>query len=167
LPAGTWFDFWSNQPHTGGQLVTWTNSDPSKFPVFVKNGALIPTLLDEVRTLCDANYVNDASVPTNDGSWLVHVYPAENSSFAVYDGSLLACRGTGQAGTVTITSAPARRMQLRILADRPQTVENNSITVAPQATGPLTSPGWQYDASMGTIEVAFDHAGGTTAVSYQ
>ena len=65
LPEGDWFDFWTNERHTGKQDITWKNPaqpDPpqSKIPVFVRSGAIVPLILGEdVQTLCDANYVNN------------------------------------------------------------------------------------------------------------
>lgn len=155
LPAGDWFDFWTNQAHTGGQLVTWTNADQTKLPVFVRSGALIPMLMDDVRTLCDADYVNNPAVSTSDGGWLVQVYPGGDSTFTAYDETVLACTGDQQAGAITVTSTP-RRVQLRILADPPQSVTSEGAALA-----------FQYDAATNTIDVEFAHSGGAVTIRYQ
>ena len=168
LPAGNWLDFWDNTRHAGGQNVTWNNANQAQFPLFVREGAIIPMLLDDVRTLCDPNYVNDPSVTTMDGSWLVQVYPGGTSTFTVFDGSRLQSQGTGPAGTVTVTSAP-RRLTLRILADQPATVLLNG-TALPQLApgpGPASPTGWRFDPAAGFIEIAIEHPGGTSTVEYR
>ena len=88
-------------------------------PLFVRDGAIIPMLLRDVRTLCDANYVNNPSVATMDGSWLLQIYPAEVSAFSVFDGTQINCQGSPSSSTVTVTSQP-RRLTLRILAQQPE-----------------------------------------------
>ena len=82
LPAGQdWIDFWNNDRHAGGQIVTWTEKDQLRFPLFVREGAIVPMLLDVPDTLCDANYVNNPAInaPTEGLQFLV--YPRGSSSF--------------------------------------------------------------------------------------
>jgi alpha-D-xyloside xylohydrolase len=166
LPAGNWLDFWSNTRHAGGQIVTWTNTNQAQLPLFVREGAIIPMLLDDVRTLCDANYVNDPHVSTTDGSWLIQVYPGGDSTFTVFDGTRAQCQGTAATGTITVSSTP-RRMALRILANEPGTVLHDGAVMPRQQGAQPGASGWQYDASAGFIEVGFAHAGGTSRIDYR
>jgi alpha-glucosidase/alpha-D-xyloside xylohydrolase len=46
LPAGRWYDWWTNQAHTGGQTVT-REVDLATMPIYVRAGAIIP--LDPLR----------------------------------------------------------------------------------------------------------------------
>jgi alpha-D-xyloside xylohydrolase len=165
LPTGDWLDFWTNARHPGTQNLTWTNANQAQFPLFVRDGSILPMLLDDVRTLCDANYVNDPNVATNDGSWLVQMYPNGTSTFTVFDGTQLQCQGSATAGTATIAS-PARRVTFRILGDRPTTVARDGTPVAPQTPGSAGGLGWRYDAATRFIEVAFEHSGDTSTVEY-
>ena len=41
LPAGVWYDWWSNERHTGGQTVT-REVDLSIMPIYARAGAIIP-----------------------------------------------------------------------------------------------------------------------------
>ena len=75
LPQGDWIDFWNHSSHPGGQTLTWTNADQSQLPLFVRAGAVIPMLPADVRTLCDANYVNNPAVTTRGDDLLFQVYP--------------------------------------------------------------------------------------------
>lgn len=121
----------------------------------MRSGALIPMLIDDVRTLCDADYVNNPAVSTSDGGWLLQVYPGGDSTFTAYDATVLACTGDQHAGAVTVTSTP-RRMQLRILADPPQSVTIEGAALA-----------FQHDAATNTIDVEFAHPGGAVTIRYQ
>ena len=165
LPAGNWLDFWTNIRHTGGQTITWANANQSQFPLFVREGAIIPMLRSDVRTLCDANYVNNALVTTMDGSWLIQVYPAGASEFSAFDGTHLQCLGTGASGTI-IVSSPARTITLRILGDEPGTVRRDDVLLPQQGMPGSGAPGWRYDAGTGFIEIDFTHSGGTSVIEY-
>jgi alpha-glucosidase (family GH31 glycosyl hydrolase) len=165
LPKGTWLDFWTHAKHTGGQTITWTNPNQAQMPLFVREGAIVPMLLNDARTLCDANYVNDAQVKTMDGGLLVQIYPGGASDFTVFDGTRVHCQGDAASGTVTVSSTP-RAMRLRILGSEPNEVRRDGAVVVRQAP-PAPGPGaWQYDAGAGFIDVSFAHGGGTTTITY-
>ena len=115
----------------------------------------------DVRTLCDAAYVNDPQVSTDDGGLLVAVYPAGASDFTVFDGTRVQAQGAAPSGTVTITST-RRPMTLRILAAEPAGVSHNG---APLPRQPAAA-GWGYDQATGFIEVSFTHSGGTESIAY-
>jgi alpha-D-xyloside xylohydrolase len=163
LPHGGWIDFWNHVRHTGGQLLTWSNPNQSQLPLFVRAGAIIPMLPVDVRTLCDANYVNDPTVRTRTDDLLFQVYPAGASSFTVFDGSEAQCQGDATGGTVTVT-ATARHLAVRILGNQPAGVKRDGQPV-PHASA-AGAPGWRFDAATGFIEVDFSHSGGATAIDY-
>jgi len=165
LPAGNWLDFWTSTRHAGGQIITWTNANQAQFPLLVREGAIIPMLRSDVRTLCDPNYVNNPQVSTMDGSWLIQAYPGGASEFSVFDGTRLQCQGTAAAGTVTISSA-ARTITLRILGDEPGAVRRDNVVLPEQGTPGSGTPGWRYDTAAGFIEIDFTHSGGTTVIDY-
>src|SRR5205823_3604041 len=132
-------------------------------PLFVRAGAIIPMLPTDVRTLCDANYVNDPTVKTRGDDLLFQVYPAGASSFGVFDGTAAQSQGDASGGTVTV-SASARNIVLRILANAPDAVKLNGeqLPEAPAAD----APGWRFDARTGFIEVAFAHPGTVSTIEY-
>jgi alpha-D-xyloside xylohydrolase len=164
LPRGDWVDFWSNTIHAGGQITTWTNSNQSKMPLFVRAGAVIPMLPANVRTLCDANYVNDPAVSTRGDDLLFQIYPAGASSFTVFDGTQAHSQGDAAGGTVTITATARNVITLRILGDAPVTVKRNG-ELLPQAAAPGVL-GWRFDAATGFIEVNFSHPGDVSTIEY-
>ncbi len=73
LPAGTWYDWWTNDRVTGGRTVT-RSVDLSIMPIYVRSGAIVP--LDPVR-----QYV---SQPV-DGPTTLRVYTGANGDYTLYD----------------------------------------------------------------------------------
>jgi alpha-D-xyloside xylohydrolase len=171
LPEGDWLDFWTNERHTGKQEVTWRNPNQpaqprSKIPVFVRRGAIVPLILGEdVQTLCDANYVNNAAVRTWDGGLEIRIYPAGTSRFTIYDGTDIQSDETAGSTMVTITSQTARPVLLRILAPRPAAVQRDGTAlpeIAAQSAFDAASTGWRFDAAVEFVLVKFPHPGSTT-----
>lgn len=165
LPAGNWLDFWTNERHAGGQNVTWTSRDQSRMPLFVREGAIIPMLPTDVRSLCDANYVNDLQVSTAGTAMQLQVYPGGDSSFTVFDGTDVQCHGDSGSGTVRIASA-ARRVTVRILAGEPASVLRDGAAVPRQPFSTAGAAGWQFNAAEGFIELGFDQPSGTSTIKY-
>jgi alpha-glucosidase (family GH31 glycosyl hydrolase) len=168
LPAGNWFDFWTNERHAGGQVITWTNNNQAQMPLFVREGAIVPMLLTEVRTLCDANYVNNPNVKTPDSGLLFLVYPSGTSTFAVYDGTEIRCDTAGGTSTVTLSSV-ARPVVLQIFGDEPVAIRRDGAALSKLATVAqfeTADTGWRADPHTRFIFVKFQHLGGTTNVNF-
>jgi len=167
LPAGNWLDFWTNARHTGAQNITWTNSDQAQFPLFVREGAIVPMLLaQDVQTLCDSNYVHNPAIKSPDSGILFLVYPGGSSRFTMYDGTDVQC--TAAAGKTTITvSSSARPVMLQILGDSPAAITRDG-TVLPQvvtaAALDAANAAWRFDAPQRLILVKFQHAGATSTI---
>jgi alpha-glucosidase/alpha-D-xyloside xylohydrolase len=73
LPAGDWYDWWTNAKASGGQTVV-REVDLATMPIYVRAGAIIP--VDPVR-----QYTSQAvSEPTT-----IKVYRGVNGQFTMYD----------------------------------------------------------------------------------
>lgn len=92
LPEGTWYDFWTNDKHTGKRELT-RKVDLATLPLFVRAGAILP--LDPVRQHT-AEQVTD---PTT-----LRIYPGTNGTFTLYDddGQSLGYRDGSDTKTVWI-----------------------------------------------------------------
>ena len=168
LPAGNWFDFWTNERHAGGQVITWTNNNQAQMPLFVREGGIVPMLLTEVRTLCDANYVNSPDVKTPDNGLLFLIYPGGISIFTVYDGTEIRCNTAGGTSTVTLSSV-ARPVVLQIFGDEPVAMLRDGAALSKLATVAqfeTADTGWRADPHTRFIFVKFQHLGGTTSVKF-
>jgi len=73
LPAGIWYDWWTNMPLTGG---TWENRevDLSTMPIYVRAGAIIP--FDPIRQYAE----QPVTAPTT-----LRIYPGADGDFTLYN----------------------------------------------------------------------------------
>lgn len=74
LPEGTWYDYWNDRTHEGGQHIL-VEADLETIPLFVKAGTLLP----------EAELKSSTSV--KDEEMTLHVYPQETgeSTYTLYD----------------------------------------------------------------------------------
>ncbi len=181
LPRGNWRDYWTQERHAGGQEITYRSADQQQFPLFVREGAIVPMLRDEAETLCDANYANNPGVKTpNEGLWLL-IYPAGASSFTMYDGTSIRCERSGAQRTVTLDST-ARPVVLKIFADEPATVTRDGVSLQRFSTPAgfdasnsswalppdldAASSGWLFAPTARFLLIRLQHVGGLTRISF-
>jgi len=167
LPAGNWYDFFTQQRFSGGRNITWSNANQTRLPLFVREGAILPMISTNVLSLCDAAYVGNPGIATWDGSLQFLVYPTTNSSFTVYDGTGLQCQTTGSALTLLLSSRP-RPVLLKVFAPQPSGAryDGASLTQFMKAADfARTTQGWFYDGSF--VQVKFNHQGGSGRVVIQ
>ncbi|MDQ3621177.1 MAG: hypothetical protein M3463_01610 [Verrucomicrobiota bacterium] len=165
LPAGSdWIDFWNNDRHTGGQVITWTEKNQQRFPLFVRDGAIVSMLLDAPDTLCDANYVNNPAVRAPDDGMLFLVFPKANTEFIVFDGTTATCQVNGTATEFALNSV-ARPIVVRIFGGRPNNVSRDGTGLPEHSTlgnFNAAATGWFHDAPGRFTLAKFAHSGGST-----
>lgn len=174
LPEGEWIDFWTHQRHVGKQDIVWQNpaqpEEPgSKIPLYVRNGAIVPFLLGEdVQSLCDPNYINNPQIKTWDGGLDIHIYPAGNTQFTIFDGILIESEALSGSLTVKVTSPSPRELLLRILAPRPAVVRRDG-TALPEMDSPTAfesaTAAWRFDSAAGFVLIKFPHPSGTVVIT--
>ena len=170
LPAGYWYDFWTNAKYTGGQQIVWSNADTTKMPLFVREGAIVPLLQNVPQTLCDANYVNNNAISTMDSALQLLIYPGPPAAhFTIYDGTTADCTVAATTTNVVISST-SRAFTLKIFANAaPAGVERDGLRLTHHATQNdynAASLGWFYDASAKFLHVKWQHAGGSTTIGF-
>ncbi len=165
LPAGNWYDYWTNAKYTGGQNLAWSNNDTTKFPVFVREGSIIPMLISVPQTLCDAAYVQNPSVTTPGSGIQFLIYPgASVASFNMYDGTTASCTTSGSVTKVNLMTPP-RQLTLKVFqAASPAGVERNGQRLPNLQTqaafdSAANSSGWFYDATGQFLRVKFTRVG--------
>jgi len=166
LPSGNWYDYWTDAPYTGGQIVNWSNPDQSKFPLFVRAGSFVPMLLESPQSLCPAEYVDNAAISTRGPDLDILTIPAAQFAFHVYDGT--AIEGLQHGDSLTISyDGPARPVQFRIVADEPPAVSRDGVAI-PRAASEVeyhqSESSWYYGAKPNRVWVKFPHAGGATSL---
>jgi alpha-D-xyloside xylohydrolase len=173
LPQGRWVDFWTNERidrSIAGQNFAWSNPDRTKLPLFARDGAIIPMLLDLPQTLCDANYVNNDKIQTPTDGLVFRIYPAGTSEFTVYDNTVVTCKEAGGAVLVKITSPKPRPIQLTILSGRPATgVLRDGVALDEKADADdfaSAASAWRHDAGAQLLEIKFPHSGVLTTITF-
>lgn len=166
LPPGTWHDFWTNRAYAGGQLLAWTNADQAKIAVFVRAGAIIPLIATNIQTLLDPAYLGHTNLITRDDALEFLVYPATNSAFTMYDGTVARCTSDSTVVAFRLSSA-GRPISLRLRSGPPFGVERDGVRLpkfAAEADFDAAPLGWRYDAAAGFTLVKVPHGGGTTEI---
>ncbi|HMP91170.1 MAG TPA: glycoside hydrolase family 31 protein [Kiritimatiellia bacterium] len=163
LPSGNWYDFWSNEAFTGGQVINWTNANQALFPLFVRRGAIIPMISDETGTLLDASYMGHTNIPSMSNEMIFRIYPGESSSFTVYDGTYIEAQTNQTVVSVELTSA-TRPIRLVALANEPFSVERNGVRMNRHeslAQLDATGSGWWYDDAGTYVHIREENFSGT------
>jgi alpha-D-xyloside xylohydrolase len=169
LPAGNWFDFWTGTRHGGGQTITWQSQNRAQFPVFVREGAIVPLLRENVQTLCDPNYVNNDAIATRGEDLQFLIYPASGTSrFTVYDGTVIQCQTTGANRSVDLLSA-IRPVIIQVFGNEPAGVTRDGQNLAKRSTlseFEAANTGWRFDPVSGFLFIKFAHTGGSTQILF-
>jgi alpha-glucosidase (family GH31 glycosyl hydrolase) len=154
LPAGArWYDWWEEGGDAidgGTTLTDYDASDRLHLPVFVREGAIVPT-----NVATDANGLGTAA---SEGFLTVLGWPAASAtSFALHedvegDTDVLATIGLSGGATTTLTFAPARASVIARLrresAPSMVTADGAALTeVADGAAFDAAASGWRYDAA--------------------
>lgn len=167
LPAGTWIDYWTQAEHAGGQTIVWSNADAAKMPLFVRQGAIVPLLLNAPQTLCEANYVNNPAITTRDSGLEFLVYPQVAGAFTLYDGTTVTSSQSGGVTTLACQS-PARALRWKIRrANAPAGVERNGVRLPQRASAAEFDDailGWRHDGTF--LLVKFPHSGGAASLAF-
>jgi alpha-D-xyloside xylohydrolase len=166
LPTGNWVDFWTSAPHAGGQTITWNSGNRMQFPLFVREGAIVPLLPENVQTLCDPNYVNNAAIAVAKKDLSLLIYPGSTSQFTVYDGTQIECQLSGTARLITLSST-ARAVILQVSGGEPSDVTLNGLSLPKRATladFDASQTGWRFDPARRFIFIKFAHTGGAAQV---
>lgn len=167
LPEGNWFDFWTGARHAGRQTIGWADHDPTHVPVFVRQGAIVPMLADDVDTLCDADYVNNPALRTPDGAWSFLIFPAGSSQFTAFDGTEVTCAKDATGTTIAVSARPAAT-SLQVHADAaPASITRNGAPLTDaitQATFDTATEAWRFDALTRTVLVKLGQSAGVTTL---
>jgi alpha-D-xyloside xylohydrolase len=74
LPKGTWIDYWTGRSFAGRQTVCM-DAPLDRIPLFVREGAIVPKIPEDVMTLVPQADFKDAAVKTLDDRRVYELYP--------------------------------------------------------------------------------------------
>jgi len=132
LPAGTWFDYWTSQPITGGAPHTRA-VDLATIPLYVRAGTILPL-----------GPVKQSALEKSTAPLELHIYPGSDAQFALYedDGismdhtrgvhSAIDIRWNDHTRTLSLTLAPGSTLH-------PFTTRNFTASIAGNTTGKPTA----------------------------
>lgn len=150
LPKGNWFNFWTDEKLRGQREITW-NGDLYQFPMYVREGAIIPM---EVK-----NSVSGFGTERSAGYVTVSVWPKSTgeSSFTLHD--------TEKPVTITVKQSAGKQLDIKWSASKKKYIfrlniddkqRPKTITGAAKMLTPFSSltvfnasnkDGWYYDES--------------------
>ncbi len=106
FPAGDWIDYWTGQRYTGPRSVTF-EMPLNLIPLYVRAGAILPKIPEDVMTLVPQSECKDTIVKSIDNRRIYEIYPdAAPRAITDFEGRTI---GPGpEPNTLTITGPPAR-----------------------------------------------------------
>ena len=131
LPEGSWIDYWTGK-RLGGRQTLAVEAPLDRIPVFVRDGAILPKIPDDVMTL----------VPSLDGRRVYELYPGAGlRTITDFEGRSV---GPGsEPGSLVITGQPAQ-VTLRWRFQGPAGVSLNGREL-PRAVSPDSAVSVEFD----------------------
>ena len=149
LPQGEWLDYWSGA-RLSGPLDTAMDVPLDRIPLFVRAGAVLPKIPEDVMTLVPWKGAGAAPVPTLDDRRVYEIYPGPARELRDFEGRRLAI-GIARGRTTLRLTGPAARVTIVWRFDPPTEATLNGAPL------PLERAG-------GSASVSFAHATGDRLV---
>lgn len=129
LPEGDWLDYWTGARHTGPtNLVVDVPLD--RIPLYVRAGAIIPRIPDDVMTLAPWTGAGAAPVKTLDDRRVYEIYPGQARELRDFEGRRLDLRAEGSHKTLHLSGARARvTIRWRFQHPNHATLDGRPVTI--------------------------------------
>jgi alpha-glucosidase (family GH31 glycosyl hydrolase) len=164
LPAGRWYDWWEPAAAAidGNQTLTGYAVPRERFPLFVKEGSILP-----MNVTSDATGFGSAA---RANALTIAVWPAASgsSSFTLVDEDLEQTLVTASAQSLTITRA-IRPTYFRVRLDAAPSAVSIGLTPVAQVAGDAAldaaATGWYHDAAHHALWIKIPAGADTVSVS--
>ena len=141
LPEGNWIDYWTGKKFAGRQTLA-AEAPLDRIPLYVREGAILPKIPEDVMTLVPANAYADRSVKSLDERRTYEVYPGDRLA-AIRDFEGRTAGPGPESRTVTIEGPAARvTIRFRFRTPRSVTLEGRPLTLV---TGPEGEASVEFD----------------------
>jgi alpha-D-xyloside xylohydrolase len=151
LPEGNWIDYWTGQPLAGRRTVV-ADAPLDRIPLYVRAGAILPKIPDDVMTLVPQKEYKDQKVKSLDDRRVYEIYPgAPLRALTDFEGRQLT--PGAQPGSLVLTG-PGAQVTLRWRFGGPANVTLNDQKLEP------------VKAADGSVSVEFDQSG-TSRLKWQ
>lgn len=106
-----WIDYWSGAAFEGGRFVE-VHAPLDRMPLFMRSGALICMLPQDVDTLIPRNAEMAADVVTADGRRVIQVWPGRRGHVSTHDGLVARTESADHRTTLTVSSSAPMRVEI-------------------------------------------------------
>ena len=113
LPRGTWTDYWSGRRISGPRQIE-IHAPLEQMPLFVRDGAVIPMLPDDVDTLLPRTPELDPSVVALDDRRVIEVWPGAGGTVRTADAIAATVSKHGQRMRLALRSEQRRDIEIRL-----------------------------------------------------
>lgn len=157
LPAGRWYDYWTRTALEGGRVLE-ADAPIDRSPLFVRAGAILPLLPDDVRTLVPPDASLSPEVIGLDDRRVLEVWPGAEGAVATHDGLAARLERAGAAWTLRLSAETARPVEVRLVGRRVIPFEAEGGRVLPAEAG---SPGTRisFERLEGEVTVRWEEPG--------
>jgi alpha-D-xyloside xylohydrolase len=144
LPEGNWIDYWTGKPISGRRTVV-ADAPLDRIPLYVRAGAILPKIPDDVMTLVPQKEYKDQKVKSLDDRRVYEIYPgAPLRALTDFEGRQLT--PGAEPGSLVLTG-PRARVTLRWRFGAPAGVTLNDRKLE------------LVKAADGSVSVEFDQSG--------
>lgn len=149
LPVGNWIDYWTGASHSGPRHIE-VDAPLERTPLFVRAGAIIPMLPDDIDTLLPRAEVMDPAVVALDDRRVIEAWPGGPGEM-MHDGLTAAQKSQPDGHRLTITSDRARPVEVRLrLASGAPVARATGVSVERVQTGDTCAFRW---SEPGTVRI--------------
>jgi alpha-D-xyloside xylohydrolase len=117
LPAGSWVDYWSRRVHEGPRVLE-VEAPLSRMPLFVRAGAIVPMLPDDVETLVERHAELSPAVVALDDRRVLEVWPGGHGSVSTWDGISAALDVSDGRAALRLATTTPRPLEVRLMGRR-------------------------------------------------
>lgn len=103
LPPGDWLDYWTGAALQGGQTIA-ADAPLARIPLYVRAGAILPKIPDDVMTLVPPGQYSDKRVKSLDNRRIYEIYPGKVRPVTDFEGRTVE---PAPAGHIRISGKPA------------------------------------------------------------
>ena len=135
LPAGDWVNYWTGTPIAGGKVVV-ADAPEDVIPVWVRAGAVIPKIPEDVMTLVPQSESGNTSVKSLDDRRVYEVIGTGSGDAKLIDFEGRAVVRAGKTLRISGNSAARIIVRWRFGSAASATVNGVPITVQPTPDGP-------------------------------
>jgi alpha-D-xyloside xylohydrolase len=132
LPKGEWVDYWSGAAASGGKTVV-VDAPIDKLPLYVRDGAVIAKIPEDVMTLVLQSESGNKHVKTLDDRRVYEVYVGGDNAVTDFEGRAL--KRSGSSLTITGDTAARVTVRWRFGAVKSVTVNGAAVNVQTGASG--------------------------------